>query len=353
MRKIIHIDQDCFYAAVEIRDNPSLRGKPVAVGGSAEGRGVLTTASYEARKFGVRSAMPTSQALRLCPNLILIPVHFDKYRVESRKIREIFREFTDKIEPLSLDEAYLDVSECTQFDRSATKIAREIRRRIFHRTKLTASAGIASNKFLAKVASDWKKPNGQFTVTPKMVESFVRQLKVEKIPGVGNVTAKKLHGLGIRTCEDAQKWKIQDLHHAFGVWGLRLHDLCRGLDDRPVVSQREPKSLSVERTYPRDLATVQECLEKIPELYEEFDRRLTKAGVRDKTQSMVVKVKFHDFKQTTLERKELKDPSPEVYASMIQDAYQRGAKPVRLLGLGIKLRTKNTPQQPTMQLTLF
>ena len=353
MRKIIHIDQDCFYAAVEIRDNPSLKGKPVAVGGPAEGRGVLTTASYEARKFGVRSAMPTSQALRLCPNLIVIPVDFDKYRVESRKIREIFREFTDKIEPLSLDEAYLDVSECTQFDRSATKIASEIRRRIFQRTQLTASAGIASNKFLAKVASDWNKPNGQFTITPKMVESFIRQLRVEKIPGVGTVTAKKMHGLGMRTCKDMQKWEIQDLHHTFGVWGLRLYALCRGLDDRPVVNQREPKSLSVESTYARDLMTVQECLEKVPELYEEFDRRLTKAALRDKIHALVVKVKFHDFKQTTLERTELKDPSPEVYASMIQDAYQRGAKPVRLLGLGVRLRTQNKPQQPTLQMTLF
>src|SRR6185312_1104393 len=186
-RKIIHVDMDCFYAAVEIRDNPNLKGKPVAVGGRPDQRGVLTTASYEARKFGLRSAMPSARAVKLCPDLILLPLNFDKYRTESRNVRAIFTRFTGVVEPLSLDEAYLDVTNSSICEGSATRIATEIRRQIFEETGLTASAGVAPNKFLAKVASDWKKPNGQFTITPAMVADFVKKLKVEKIPGVGKV----------------------------------------------------------------------------------------------------------------------------------------------------------------------
>lgn len=343
---------DCFYAAVEIRDNPSLRGKPVAVGGRAEGRGVLTTASYEARKYGVRSAMPTSYALRLCPHLILVHPQFNKYKTESRRIREIFHRFTDIIEPLSLDEAYLDVSECQQFDGSATRIAQEIRRQIFEETQLTASAGIAPNKFLAKVSSDWKKPNGQFTVTPEMVDDFVRQLSVKKIPGVGKVTAKKMYELGIETCADLQKWSSEQLNSRFGVWGYKLYDISRGIDDRPVCNDGERKSLSVESTYAKDLMTLKECVEKVPKLYEEFQRRLERAQVSDKIKCLVVKVKFHDFKQTTLERTELRTPSSEAFSQMIEDAYGRGNKPVRLLGIGVKLAGEKSPIKSS-QLSLF
>lgn len=351
-RKIIHVDMDCFYASVEIRDNPSLKGKPVAVGGSVQGRGVLTTASYEARKYGVRSAMPTGQALKLCPDLILVPVHFDKYRKASGQVREVFRRYTDKIQPLSLDEAYLDVTDSEACSGSATRIAQEIRREIFAETRLTASAGIAPNKFLAKVASDWKKPNGQFTVTPKKVSEFVRDLPIEKIPGVGKVTAKKMHALNIKTCADLQKWSLEELSHRFGVWGLRLYDLCRGKDESSVSSGGKRKSLSVESTYAQDLMTLEECLARLPKLFEEFQRRFQRAQVHDEVKSLVVKVKFTDFEQTTLERAAVKIPSLESYSQMIEEAYLRKGKPVRLLGLGVRLAAEKTSVRTT-QMSLF
>ncbi len=351
-RKIIHIDQDCFYAAVEIRDNPSLKGKPVAVGGSSKGRGVLTTASYEARKFGVKSAMATAQALKLCPDLILVPVHFDKYRAESKKIRKIFSKFTKQIEPLSLDEAYLDVSDCSLFEGSATLIAQDIRQQIYDTTGLTASAGIAPNKFLAKVASDWKKPNGQFTISPHQIENFVKKLKIEKIPGVGRVTAKKMHSLNIYTCEDLQKLDMQSLSYHFGSWGVRLYDICRGIDER-IVSRGGPrKSLSVENTFNQDLETLQDCLDRIPKIFQEFIERLEKSKLKDQVQSLVVKVKFHDFTQTTMVRSQEVNISVSTYQNMVAEAFSRGLKPVRLLGLGVKFYgPKKIPK--TAQLPLF
>ena len=343
---------DCFYASVEIRDNPSLKGKPVAVGGSAEERGVLTTASYEARKFGLRSAMPTSRALKLCPDLVLIPVHFDKYRAESKKVREIFGRFTDKIEPLSLDEAYLDVSESIHFEGVATKMAAEIRRLIFVETGLTASAGIAPNKFLAKVASDWKKPNGQFTVTPQMVPDFVQKLKVEKIPGVGKVTAEKMHQLGLFTCRDLQGCSIEKLSQNFGSWGIKIYDLCRGADEREVSDDGERKSLSVEYTYSKDLQTAQACIEKIPELFEDLSNRLQRNQIKDSIKSLFVKIKFCDFKQTTLEMSQSKVPAVATYSKMIAAAFERGNKPVRLLGIGVRLTAEKT-KPDTAQLSLL
>ena len=365
-RKIIHIDQDCFYAAVEIRDDPSLRGRPVAVGGSAKNRGVLTTANYEARKFGVHAAMSTARALNLCPQLVLVPVHFEKYRAESQKIRAIFKKFTEKIEPLSLDEAYLDVTECRDFNSSATLIAQDIRRQIFKETKLTASAGIAPNKFLAKIASDWNKPNGQFTVFPKMIDDFVGALSIEKIPGVGKVTAKKMHTLGIKTCKDLQRWSLDDLSHQFGVWGIRLFDLCRGQDNREVSTKRIRKSLSVENTFNSDLQTVDEALNKTSPLYKEFITRLEKSSLEksgaEKIQALIVKVKFHDFTQTTFEQvfKQSseqsgndKKPSLEAYKKMVEVAINRKNKPVRLIGLGVKFSVRESRKAPTQQMDLF
>ncbi|HEX4923874.1 MAG TPA: DNA polymerase IV [Bdellovibrionales bacterium] len=351
-RKIIHIDMDCFYAAVEIRDNPALKGKPVAVGGRPDERGVLTTASYEARKFGLRSAMPSSRAVRMCPGLILLPCNFEKYRAESKKVRAIFGEYTAKIEPLSLDEAYLDVTDSPYCGGIASKIAAEIRARIFETTQLTASAGIAPNKFLAKVASDWKKPNGQFTVTPQMVPDFVKRLKVEKIPGVGRVTAKKMNELGLYTCADLQTWDMTRLQSAFGSWGVRLYDLARGHDDREVSDDGERKSISVENTYSRDLVTVEECVAKVPELFEDFTKRLEKAQAASLVKSLVVKIKFHDFKQTTLESSQQRRPSVEAFSQMVAKAFARGDRPVRLIGLGVRLHSeKSKPATP--QLTLL
>ena len=347
MRKIIHVDMDCFYAQVEVKDNPALKGKPIGVGGKAESRGVLTTASYEARKFGVRSAMPTSRALRLCPELILVPTHFQRYKQESQAIREVFAKFTDKIQPLSLDEAYLDVSH----HQSATLTAKDIRQQIFEQTQLTASAGIAPNKFLAKVASDWNKPNGQFTITPDTIDTFVKQLKVEKIPGVGKVTAKKMHALDIYTCADLQARNIEELNARFGVWGLRLFDICRGKDEREVSTGGARKSISVENTYDKDLKDSTACAEKIPKLYQTFMQRLDKAKAQNQIQALVVKIKFFDFQQTTLERSESKEPSIETFTKMVKQAYKRGNKPVRLIGLGVKLKTKKQ-KPPTLQMDL-
>ncbi len=351
-RKIIHIDQDCFYAAVEIRDNPRLKGKPVAVGGRAEGRGVLTTANYEARKYGVKSAMPTSRAVKICPQLILVPINFSKYRAESQKIRSIFKQFTDKIQPLSLDEAYLDVTHCKQFDGSATLIAKEIRRLIFEKTRLTASAGIAENKFLAKVASDWNKPNGQLTIHPSRTLEFVTALPVNKIPGVGKVTTKKMHNLGIKTCADLQRMSAEQLSYHFGSWGLRLYDICRGIDHREVKQREKSKSLSVENTYGKDLNSLTDCQKKLLQLFRELEERLENSKKDYVINSLVVKVKFFDFTQTTLERSKYKIPNLEHYTEMLTDAYYRESKPVRLIGLGVKFESKKSPKK-TAQLDLF
>lgn len=350
-RKIIHVDMDCFFAAVEVRDNPKLKGKPVAVGGSPGGRGVLSTANYEAREFGLRSAMATSQALRLCPQLNLLRGNFSKYKAESQKIRKVFNKYTDKIEPLSLDEAYLDVTHSDECNGSATLLAQKIRQEIFEETGLTASAGIAPNKFLAKVASDWNKPNGQFTVSPNIIDKFVLNLPVEKIPGVGKVTKIKMNSMGIYTCADLQKMSIEHLTHKFGVWGVRLYDVSRGIDHRKVSTSGERKSLSVESTYPEDLQTVNQCVDKVPKLFEEFSHRLERANLKNAIKSLFVKVKFFDFKTTTLESALLKSPSPQNFSMMIEEAFHRQSKPVRLLGLGVKLESKKNKMRST-QLSL-
>src|SRR5277367_941691 len=227
MRKIIHLDMDCFYAAVEMRERPDLAGQPVAVGGGSR-RGVVTTCNYEARKFGVHSAMPGFQAREKCPQLVFLPVRFDLYRAASEKIRAILRSVTPLVEPLSLDEAYLDV---TGMDRYAWDIAKEIRHRIFDETHLTASAGIAPNKMLAKIASDWRKPNGQFAITPDQVDAFVRDLPVRKIWGVGPKSAEKFERQGVRTCADLQQIPMAELMRRHGKWGRELFDLARGHDE--------------------------------------------------------------------------------------------------------------------------
>lgn len=330
---------DCFYAAVEVKYRPELRGKPLGIGGPANTRSVLCTASYEARKFGVRSAMPSSQALRLCPQLILIPPHFELYKAESRKVREIMERFTKKIEPLSLDEAYLDVTDCEQFGGSATLIAQEIRRLIYTELNLTASAGIAPNKFLAKIASDWKKPNGQFVIRPQDVESFVKDLAVEKIFGVGKVTAQKMHELGLKTCGDLQKLTVFELHNWFGSRAQELHDFARGIDHREVVTEWERKSLTVEETFNRDLQTLEECFKTLPSLYEDFQRRLLKGQFQDRIKGLVVKLKFHDFKQTTHEEVIQTIPTLQDFERLLERAWLRRASPVRLVGLGVRLGT--------------
>ncbi|HZA38598.1 MAG TPA: DNA polymerase IV, partial [Candidatus Baltobacteraceae bacterium] len=239
-RAIIHLDMDCFYAAIEVRDRPSLRGKPVGVGGARDRRGVLTTCNYEARKFGVRSAMPTFMALQRCPDLIVLPTRFDVYRREAAVIRGILHRFTSLIEPLSLDEAYLDV---TEHPGAPGPLAQVIRGTIFRKTKLTSSAGIGPNKLIAKIASEINKPNGQFEVTPEQVSGFMEKLPVRKIWGIGEKTGKKLAELGVNTCGELQRFSRPELVDLFGKFGVELYDLCRGIDHRPVEPDRPRKSL--------------------------------------------------------------------------------------------------------------
>ena len=335
-RKIIHIDADCFYAAVEVRDNPSLKGKPLAVGGSATRRGVIATASYEARKFGVRSAMASATAIKRCPQLILIPGRMSVYREASRRMHEIFDDYTDLIEPLSLDEAFLDVSNCPRCRGSATLIAREIRQRIAQTIGITVSAGIAPNKFIAKIASDMNKPNGQYVVTPQQVDEFLRQLPVSRIWGVGKVTAERLGKKGIRTCADVRAYDIFRFVQEFGQFGEHIHRLAHGIDDRPVVSEWRRKSVSVEHTYDEDLPDLQSCLQKLPALLESLQPRLQRLDDDYRIQNCFLKMKFFDFKQTTVERQQTA-ANIEDYAMLCEEAWLRAAIPVRLLGLGVRL----------------
>ncbi|HKP93853.1 MAG TPA: DNA polymerase IV [Chthoniobacterales bacterium] len=343
---IIHLDMDAFYASIEIRDRPSLKGKPVGVGGARDRRGVLTTCNYEARKFGVRSAMPTFMALQRCPNLVILPTRFDVYRKEAAIIREILFRFTPLVEPLSLDEAYLDVS---SHPGAPAPLAQVIRGLIFRKTKLTASAGIGPNKLVAKIASDLKKPNGQVEVKPEEVPAFMRDLPVRKLWGIGEVTERKLEKLGIVSCGDMQKLSRVALQEHFGKFGIELYDLCRGIDDRPVEPDRERKSLSTEETFSADLETVAECEEKIPELFEELMADLAQKESTRTVTKIFVKLKFSDFTRTTIERAGL-EPSLEQYRQLLHEAFARTGKPVRLIGLGV--RFASTEQDET-QLPLF
>jgi DNA polymerase-4 len=336
-RKIIHVDMDCFYAAVEMKYRPELKGKPLAVGGPPNSRGVLTTASYEARKFGCRSAMTSSQAVRLCPDLILVPPNFSLYKKESRAVRLILERYTSIIQPLSLDEAYLDVTDSAHCSGSATLIAKEIRSAIQSELNLTASAGIAPNKFLAKIASDWNKPNGQFTIRPEEVEAFMPPLKIEKIWGVGKVTAKKMHELGLYTCGDIQKKSLAELAHWFGSRGPELHDLAFGIDNRPVHVHQERKSLTVEETLDQDIAEVNECVKRLPELYQDWEQRMLRTNDRERIRGFVVKLKFHDFKTTTHEKSSREWPAVADFEKLLRHAFERRGEPVRLIGIGVRL----------------
>jgi len=298
-RKIIHVDMDAFYASVEQRDNPELRGKPVAVGGSQE-RGVVAAASYEARKFGVRSAMPSITAKRKCPDLIFVKPRFDVYKQASLQIRGIFAEYTPIVEPLSLDEAYLDVTENLKGIASATEIAEAIRARIRAETGLTASAGISYNKFLAKIASDYRKPDGLFVITPKMGQAFVEALPVAKFHGVGPATAAKMNRLGIQTGFDLKARTLPFLQQHFGKSGPFFYWIARGVDDRPVRADRIRKSLGAENTFPDDLFAFEAARDALRPIIEKVWRHCAGAGVRGRT--VTLKVKYADFRQITRSR---------------------------------------------------
>ena len=319
-----------------MRDNPALLGLPVAVGGRAEQRGVIATCNYEARRFGVHSAMATAQALQRCPGLIVLPPAMEKYRVASRQILAIYRDYTDLVEPLSLDEAYLDVSDSPHCKGSATLIAQEIRARIAATVGITASAGIAPNKFVAKIASDWNKPDGLFLVRPDDIDAFVAELPVKKLFGVGQVTAAKLNRLGAQTCGDLRAWPLQVLEHHFGRFGARLHQLCRGIDTRAVSSSSVRKSVSVEETYTPDVPDLAACLGLLPELLDNLLARIKRAGAGPHVQKLYVKIRFADFHQTTVESV-ASAPQLALIEKLLETGFQRGHQPVRLLGVGVRL----------------
>jgi DNA polymerase-4 len=299
LRKIIHIDMDAFYASVEQRDDPSLREKPVAVGHAAK-RGVVAAASYEARKFGVRSAMPSTTAMRKCPDLVFVPPRFDVYRAVSKQIHAIFSDYTHLIEPLSLDEAYLDVTENRKAIPTASATAAEIRRRIFEETGLTASAGISYNKFLAKLASDYRKPNGQFVVLPQNGAAFVEVLTVNKFHGVGPVTAEKMNRLGIQTGADLRACTMPFLVQHFGKSGPWYYSVSRGEDDRPVRPDRERKSSGSETTFSDDLTDLPEIEREVVGQADEVWAWCQKANAFGRT--VTVKIKYADFQIATRAR---------------------------------------------------
>ena len=337
MRKIIHIDMDAFYAAVEQRDNPELRGKPVIVGGRPDSRGVVATASYEARKFGVHSAMSSSHAYRLCPHGIFVPPRFDVYKEASNQIREIFHEYTNLVEPLSLDEAYLDVTENKAGQPSATVIAREIKRQIRERTGLTASAGVSFTKFLAKVASDMNKPDGLTVITPDRAPEFIDKLPVEKFHGIGKVTAGKMRQLGIKTGADLKKYDRFQLHELFGKSGAYYYAIAHAEDDSPVEPDRGRKSVGREVTLDEDITDRGQMLKIIGELAGEVERRLKRHGLEGRT--ITLKVKYHDFRHVT-RAVTVPDPTASAaamlpYLEELLKQTDAGAVKVRLLGVTV------------------
>jgi len=296
VRKIIHIDMDAFYASIEQRDNPEYRGKPLAVGYSGD-RGVVAAASYEARKYGVRSAMASKTAKRKCPHLIFVPARFNVYRSVSRQVMNIFLEYTDMVEPLSLDEAFLDVTENLKNIPYATQIAKEIKEKIFDTTGLTASAGVSYNKFLAKIASDYNKPNGLFIIKPKQAEKFVENLAIEQFFGVGKVTANRMHQLGIKTGYDLKQKSEEQLISIFGKAGHIYYLNARAIDEREVQPDRIRKSIGAENTFDRDIDSYNELAAELKEIAEDVTNRVKKRDFQGRT--VTLKVKFADFKIIT------------------------------------------------------
>ncbi|MFA6239191.1 MAG: DNA polymerase IV [Bacteriovorax sp.] len=347
MKKIIHVDMDCFYAQVEMRDNPSLRDVPLAIGGLPGTRSVLCTSNYIARKFGVKSAMPTDYAVKLCPGLVVLPPNFRKYSEASEIIQSVFHKYSAMVEPLSLDEAFLDVSDYE----NATELAKTIKKEIFARTGLTASVGVAPNKFLAKVASDWKKPDGLFVIPPNHVENFVKALPVKLIPGVGKKGHEVMESLGIKTCEDLRNIPHEILMQFFGKFSYDLHLYSRGIDDRDVVSEWERKSLSVETTFSKDIVEENILQLELKDLYEEMISRLEahmdEEGEK-KIKKIFVKIKFNDFQRTTCEETlkltDLDDwrdcISPPRFFPLLSHCLQKRGNAIRLIGLGVRFVTQ-------------
>lgn len=348
-RKIIHIDMDAFYASVEQHDNPELRGKPVCVGGGQYG--VVAASSYEARKFGIKSAMPGKRALELCPHLIVIKPRFNRYKEISKQIRDIFYEYTDLVEPLSLDEAYLDVTENKKGIESANEIAKEIRKKIFETTGLTASAGISVNKFLAKVASDYRKPNGQKTIHPSEIMGFMEELPIEKFYGIGKVTANKMHELHIFKGKDLKEKSLEYLENLFGKSGRYYYNVVRGIHRSEVKPHRIQKSVGVEETFWENLLDDEAVFKNLKMICDELEGRLSKKEIKGKT--ITLKIKYKDFSVFT------RSKTQEVFYENADDFFETVKnlwelrpydKPIRLLG--VSLSNLNTEEKKNISVQL-
>lgn len=356
-RKIIHMDMDAFYANIEQRDFPEYRGKPLVVGGSPDGRGVVATASYEARKFGIRSAMPCRKALQLCPHVLFVFPRFDIYKKVSNTIREIFRRYTDLVEPLSLDEAYLDVTVDKLGIGSAIEIAERIRQTIRHELQLTASAGVSVNKFVAKVASDMNKPDGLTFIGPSKVESFMEALPVEKFFGVGKVTAAKMKDMRLYTGADLKKLTQAELVRHFGKQGRFFYQIVRGIDKRPVQPHRQTKSVSVEETFDHDLSSLEYMEGELENLAERLSARLQKHQLKGRT--LTLKIRFDDFSIITRSRSfasPVDDPAATGHTAkeLLGKALEPESRKVRLLGITFSnFAVLDARQKTSEQLELF
>lgn len=348
---------DCFYAAVEMRDNPNLRNIPIAIGGPSKTKGVLCTSNYLAREFGVRAAMPTFKAFELCPHLTLIPPHFEKYEVVSKQVRKIFSKYTDKVQMLSLDEGYLDVTNSPHFGGSATLIAKEIKDEIFRVTGLTASAGISSNKMLAKIASDWRKPNGLYCITPDKIQDFIKDLPLKKIPGIGKVTAGNLERLGFIKCTDITNTNIFELIRKLGKrYALDLYEACLGIDNSIVESRSQRKSLGIERTFFEDIS-IEELIEQaFDEIVTEYDERISQMSefhLNNRSLShLFLKIRFEDFETHTrdlmidedlaseiINHRKLNDQAISLLKNATKDFLNaNSSRSIRLFGIGMRFK---------------
>lgn len=342
VRQVLHVDCDCFFAAVEMRDQPHLRSVPLAIGGASDRRGVISTCNYIARKYGVRSAMASSQAKKLCPDLVLVPGHMQKYKDVSRQVMDILKQYALQFEAVSIDEAYLEIAPAS----NGQLVAQQIRQQIESELGITVSVGIAPNKFLAKVASDWRKPNGQFAVLPSEVDEFVARLEVKKIPGVGPKSAAKLHEMGIYTCGHVREVPDETLLKRFGRFGQLLIERSKGRDNRELSQGRQRKSISIERTFAEDLYRESQIHEALTGMWPKFLERVEGANLKLDQLAPFVKVKFSDFHVTTL-AKQSSHASFDEYLNLILEASKRDNQAIRLLGLGAKLL------QPSAQLALF
>ena len=339
-RKIIHIDMDSFFASIEIRDNPNLKNKPVAVGGKANERGVLTTCNYIARKYGLHSAMSSKTAIQLCKNLIIIPVDIVKYRKISKEIFKIFKCYSGKIEPVSIDEAFLDVSESEYCQGDPEEMARQIRSCIKNDFGITASAGISSNKLIAKICSDWKKPDNQFSICDDEIQNFIKTVSLKSIPGIGRVNFRKCKNLNMKSCNDMQKMSKDELIKIFGSYGYILFNLVRGIDNREIETNRTRKSISVEDTFLHDLNDTNSCKQQLSNLYIKLIERCKSSNVSaNEVREIYLKIKFNDFEIITRQKKSCNIELNE-FNNLFDSNLVKIIKPIRLLGIGFRLNDK-------------